>query len=232
MKINFDFISDLNLSPGETLDWDGKATSLYCLVGGNISSDTKTLNGFLNTLAKYYQGVFFIPGTLEYKDSENIDKRTNEIGKLCKKIKNLVFLQNNVVIIEGVAILGANGWSNESIIDEVTDVEKHELNKYEDISYLKSTIEKLQRHLDVKKIVVITNSVPNENLYFGEVPKNVENEAPLTISLLGDLEKKVTHWAFGTHQKIVDTTIQDINYLNNPYHKSSTYWAKIIEIEV
>lgn len=232
MKINFDFISDLNLSPGETLNWDGKATSLYCLIGGNISSDSKTLSAFLSTLSKCYQGIFFIAGTLEYKDVENIDKRTNEINRLCKKIKNVVFLQNNVVVIEGIAILGANGWSNEAIVDGITDYENHELQKFEDISYLKLTIEKLQKHLDVKKILVMTNSVPNEHLYFGEIPKSIADEAPLTLCLLADLEKKVSHWAFGTHKKIVDTVIHNINYLNNPYYSSSTYWAKRIEIEV
>ena len=32
--------------------------------------------------------------------------------------------------------------------------------------------------------------------------------------------------------KIVDTTIDNVNYTNNPYVKNNPYWAKRIEVEV
>jgi hypothetical protein len=54
----------------------------------------------------------------------------------------------------------------------------------------------------------------------------------LSMVLLADLESKVSHWAYGSYEKIVDTKIDSINYLCNPYYKRNPYWAKRIDIEV
>ena len=98
--------------------------------------------------------------------------------------------------------------------------------------YLKNGIEKLQRHLDVKKIMIVTNSVPSKKFYFGEEPDLDIDEISPNMVLAVDVESKITHWAFGTYKKIVDTTIDNINYINNPYLKLNPYWAKRIDIEV
>jgi len=45
-----------------------------------------------------------------------------------------------------------------------------------------------------------------------------------------DTEKKVSHWVFGTYNKPVDTTIDEINYLSNPYHRYGPYWAKRLTV--
>ena len=50
--------------------------------------------------------------------------------------------------------------------------------------------------------------------------------------LLADLESKISHWAYGSYGKIVDTKLDSINYLSNPYNKKNPYWAKRIDIEV
>jgi hypothetical protein len=49
---------------------------------------------------------------------------------------------------------------------------------------------------------------------------------------MADTEHKVSNWAFGTYKKNVDTVINDINYVTNPYYKLNPYWAKRISIEV
>ena len=41
--IGFDIISDLNLQPDDSFNWENKATSLYCIVAGNNSSDLRTV---------------------------------------------------------------------------------------------------------------------------------------------------------------------------------------------
>lgn len=232
MKIGFDLISDLFLKPEDSFNWENKATSLYCLVAGNISHDLRTLVITLSHLSKFYQGVFFIPGALEYQDIDNIQDRTDEIMRACSKIRNIAILYQHVVIIDGIAILGANGWyGNVKPADLVVELKVQE-KRHEDIAYLKNSIEKLQKHLDVKKIIVITNSIPGPNLYFGEMPEFVENQLPLNLTLFTDTEHKISHWAFGTHEKIVDTKINDINYVNNPRLNRQPYWAKRIEVEI
>ena len=71
MNLTFDLFGDLNLSPGDQFNWDSKATSLYCLVTGNISADKKTVVKTLNHLSDNYQEVFYIDGMLEHRQNYN-----------------------------------------------------------------------------------------------------------------------------------------------------------------
>lgn len=232
MNIGFDLVSDLNLSSENQFDWEGKATSLYCIVAGNISSNLKVVVNTLSILSRYYQGVFYIPGSLEYQDSENYEIRTKEIIASCRLVRNVAVLYQHVVIIDGVAILGCNGWYGNTV-DPNDEIEKQiKAYRYDDIFYLKNSIEKLQKHLDVTKIIIVTNSVPNNELYFGEGPNSVQQQIPLNLTLLADTQHKISHWLFGTYGKIVDTVINNVNYLNNPGIDRNPYWAKRINVEV
>jgi hypothetical protein len=232
MKIGFDVISDLYLSPEDSFNWENKATSLYCVIAGNVSSDVRTIVQTLAHLSRFYQGIFYIPGYLEYEDTLDVQSKTREIVNICNKIKNVAVLQNRIVIIDGVAILGCNGWYGNATSEDPDFETELITEKYNDLMYLKNGIEKLQRHLDVKKIIIVTNSVPSKKFYFGEEPESAEDEISPNMVLSVDKESKVTHWAFGTYKKIVDTTIDSINYVNNPYLKLNPYWAKRIEIDI
>lgn len=228
MKIGFDVIGDLNLSPNDSFNWENKATSLYCIVAGNISNDLRTIGITLAHLSNFYQGVFYALGSLEYKDIPDIDKRTEDLDSLCSSLRKVVLLQRQVVIIDGIAILGCNGWYGDADSTTLVNEAKIQIEQYDDIRYLKSSIEKLQRHLDVKKIIIVSNAVPAAALCFGEMPES--DQIPLNLALIADTEVKVSHWVYGTYKKIVDTTINSINYIANPYFKSNSYWAKRIEL--
>lgn len=229
MEIGFDVISDLRLDPEDSFNWEGKQTSLYCLVPGNISSDLRTVLQTLAHLGKLYQGVFYTPGTLEYLSTTDITVRTEHIINMCSKIKNVAMLHHNVVLIDGVAVIGANGWGIES--DKLIDIaEQIDNARIEDVAYLYKGIEKLQRHLDVKKILITTNAVPDKTLYFGQEPEFLETTIPLINALETDTEHKVSHWVFGTYDKTVETVKNNISYVNNGYYKKSPYWAKRITV--
>jgi len=229
MEIGFDLISDLNLGPDSNFNWENKATSLYCIVAGNVSTDIKIVGLVLNHLSKFYQGVFYIPGSLEYETTDNFKRRTNEILTLCRRIRNVAVLYHNVVIIDGIAVCGCTGWYGKE--NEYNFEEIYGANRFEDLIYLKNSIEKLQKHLDVKKILLVTNSVPDQKLYFGT---NNEPEVlpDLSITLLADSENKISHWAYGSNGKSTDTYIDKINYISNPYISNSPYWAKRINVEI
>ena len=232
MKIGFDIISDLNLTNGNNFDWENKATSLYCIIAGNISNDLSIVQNTLTKLSNYYQGVFFIPGFLEYENSSDVELRTVELTKICKRISNVALLYQHVVVIDGIAIIACTGWFDHLENHDTELANNIKILQIEDLHYLKNSLEKLQKHLDVVKIVVVTNSVPNAGLYFGEVPENVNTKIPLNIVLMADTMKKVSHWIFGSHKKIVETEYNGINYLNNPCHGKNPYWAKRIDLEV
>ena len=232
MIFGFDIISDLNLTEDDVFDWEGKPTSLYCVLAGNISSDLTVLYKTAKHLSKLYQGVFYIDGSLENNDVNDKDRVVDEIFKLFSKLKNVVYLHDNVVVIENVALVGVNGWYNSHATNEDESLNLR-IHRYSDLSYLQKTIEKLQLHIDVKNIIIISNSVPTLDLYFGEKPQDIVSDEMLLSRVLEfDTENKVTTWVFGTHKKIVDTRIAGINYFNNPCYNNNPYYPKRINIEI
>ena len=231
--IGFDIITDLNLSPEDSFNWEGKATSLYCLVSGNVSTDIRTVLQTLAHLSKFYHGVFFVPGTLEYLTSPNIEQRTDELSAIISQIPKVVMLHHNVVIIDGIAVMGANGWNDAVMLDSINTNEiEYNSARLQDMAYLHQSIKRLQKHLDVKKIIVMTNAIPDGDLYFGEAPDIANNQIPLNVVLTGDTEHKVKYWVFGNYEKTTDTYLNDINYINNPYIRKSPYWPKRLTISV
>lgn len=230
-EIGFDVISDLNLGPNDSFNWENKATSLYCIVAGNISSNYRTIRQTLTHLSKFYQAIFYVPGTLEYSEGDTIPERMIELIKMVSTIPNVCMLHQHVAVIDGIAILGANGWGNVGNNHTFENL-METLAREEDTSYLRSAISKLQRHLDVKKVIVVTNAVPHTDLYFKENPGFTENQTPLREVLAADTEQKITHWVFGTYDKPVDTYIDNINYINNSKTNQTPYWAKRITISI
>ena len=224
IDIGFDVISDLNLEPNDSFNWHDKPTSLYCILTGNISTDMKTVTQTLVHLSQQYQGVFYTPGTLEYETSRtNIHERTSQLVTLAQKVPNIVILHHNIVIVDGVAVVGSNCWETAHEPGTSISIDDLKYNQYrlDDMGFLHKTIEKLQRHLDVKKIVLVTNGVPNENCYFGEVPDYVATQTPLDTVLNADSESKVTHWVYGSYNKPVQATLilprkNDIQAVSNP----------------
>lgn len=230
MILGFDVISDLNLSVDDTFTWEDKPTSLYCIVAGNVSNDLAMLQTVLDTLSNCYQGVFFIDGALEHSTVIIREKRIKEIGEICTSLKNVIFLHDNVVVLNEIAIVATNGWyGNYKPRNKMAEIELL-CAGYEDVSYLCSTVHRLQVHSEVHHILVVSSSVPTKKLYYGEEP-TMHDTGPLTDALEYDTEKKISHWVFGTHGKIVDTVIDNINYLNNPCNGQNPYYAKRIEFK-
>lgn len=229
--IGFDIIGELFIKPNDSFNWENKATSLYCIITGNVSSDLRTLSQVLAHLSNYYQGIFYVPGPLEYETSDNILNRTNEITSICSCVPNVVLLHQSVIVVDGIAVMGLNGWCNAGTIDTVQEMVRTAA-RYEDIKYLGATLHKLQRHLDVKKVIIVSNAVPKEDLYFGEEPTIVYDQIPLTTVLEVDTEKKVKYWVFGSYTKSVDTVLNEIQYINNPYLGNKPYWPKRLTVTV
>lgn len=230
MTIGFDVISDLYLTPDDSFNWEGKATSLYCIVAGNISNDLRTIRQTLTHLGKFYQGVFYCLGSLEYDGVENLHSRTEELNRICATTKNVVLLHQHVVIIDSVAILGINGWYGNKQTDDLILGAQIEIFRHDDIGYLNNSLGRLQKHLDVNKILLVSNSVPGPELFFGQEPEFSRHQLPINVALPADTERKVSHWVYGTYDKTVDTVVDGINYVNNGYFKRKPYWAKRVEV--
>lgn len=229
MTIGFDVISDLNLTSADKFEWEDKVTSLFCIIPGNISNDITVIFNTLKHLSTLYQGVFFIDGGNEHHTIHDCDIRTDQLSKVCKLLKNVVYLHNHVVIVDGIALVGCNGWYGNYQPKDIIEMISVETQRCDDLAYTIKTVERLQIHVDVKKIIMITNSVPSQDLYFGD---DVELPEPIgpAHSILQDTEGKITTWVYGTHNRTTDTVIDGIRYVNNSCYGQQPYWAKRIEV--
>ena len=112
MSFAFDLISDLHVETWDSFDWTGQATSPYCVVAGDVARDRQLLLDALTHLGQCYPGgVFYVDGNEEHKDYlDDLGASYRDLAKDIGAIKNVVYMQDNVVIVNGVAILGTNAW--------------------------------------------------------------------------------------------------------------------------
>lgn len=229
MDLSFavDLISDLNLTVKDTFDWDGKATSLFCIVAGNVSSDHAIVDNVLTNLSQHYRGVLFIDGSLEnqYISSHDV---IESMRNICRPLPNVVYLHNHVVILNGIAFVGANGWYAQDIND--TNANKEKLSDYhnEDMTYLTRTIRNLQKHHDANRITLITSSLPSQQVSFRDPTLKVDDPMGLIMCLASDSDHKVDHWLFGSYKRSIDYTFNARRYVNNPKMHDPYYPKKVI----
>lgn len=229
MKFGFDLISDLNLTVHSEFDWTSKPTSLFCIIPGNISDDVSVVYRTLRHLSTMYQGVFYIDGTLENQSVYERDTRVAELQKICGALKNVVYLHNNVVIVDGVGLLGINGWAFSS--GSITEDFHAKCYRYDDLMYLEKTLEKIQLHPDIKKLIVVSNCIPSKELLFGDTNGVTDDMYP-TFALDKDTEHKIVAWVYGNTDRFVEKTIGYITYYNNGKFDKEPYYAKRIDVSI
>jgi hypothetical protein len=230
MNFGFDLISDLNLTSTSEFDWSSKPTSLFCIIPGNISSDINVIYKTLRHLSSLYKGIFYIDGSLENVDIHSRDQRIAELQTICGNFKNVVYLHNNVVIVDGVGLLGINGWMKSC--DSITDDFQIKCYRYDDLLYLEKTIEKIQLHPDIKKLIIVSNCIPSKELLFGENASNTHEEMYPTFALSKDTEHKTSYWVYGNYDKFVDKKTGYIQYVSNGKFDKEPYYAKRIDLTI
>lgn len=228
MKIGFDLISDLNLSD-ESFSWEGKVTSLFCVIAGNISNDINLVEKALNHLSDLYQRIFYIEGYLEHPNLDDYQETVTKLQNICDNLENVVYLHDNIAILNNIAIIGCNGWNKLNNRQSEETLLKLNAIAFQDVVYLARTVKKLQVYNDVEKILVITGSVPSDDLCFEDTISDMETPHP-ALCLLHDTENKVKMWVFGSYENTVNNTLNEIHYMNNGCFDKSPYWAKRIEL--
>jgi UDP-2,3-diacylglucosamine pyrophosphatase LpxH len=112
MKLAFDLISDLHVETWDApIDWSGQATSMMCVVAGDISRDHSVVADTLRHLGECYRAVFYIDGNDEHRHSLNdLGESYKSLAEELEDIPNVTYLQDNVCIVDGVAFLATNAW--------------------------------------------------------------------------------------------------------------------------
>jgi UDP-2,3-diacylglucosamine pyrophosphatase LpxH len=262
MTFAFDLISDLHVETWDSFDWTGQPTSPYCVVAGDVSRDHELVARTLDHLNQCYAGVFYIDGNDEHRyQLEDLGGSYRNLKNQLTNLDGVVYLQDNVVIINGVAILATNGWwsydfdplidhdetqawyqdytqSSQSACDAITSV------AYHDAAYMKNSVKKLQKHQEVRSIVMVSHTLPapwlcNHDLDLANTARfNCMGNSHLQMALDEDTENKIRVWAFGHYHRSVDREFSGIRYVSNPRGRGDTpwsqpaYYAKRIEVEI
>jgi UDP-2,3-diacylglucosamine pyrophosphatase LpxH len=252
MSFVFDLISDLHVDTWDENNWEGIATSPVCVVAGDVSKDRAQVVDTLRRLGKTYQAVFYIDGNDEHQAYlGNLGYSYADLVGKINKIPNLVYLQDNVVVIDGVAIIGTNGWwgfdfdlSVDGLASAEWYKEKFSLSNEaikaiskmatNDAMYLINSVKRLQTHLDVNKIVIVTHTVPNAAL----ISHDIDLEGKLKFNTMGnrymdqvldaDTENKIHTWCFGHYHGSVDQHKNNIRYVNNCRGRGDTPYKKYV----
>lgn len=262
MTFAFDLISDLHVETWDGFDWTDQPTSPYCVVAGDVSKDHNIVIETLRHLSRCYAGVFYIDGNDEHRDHlDDLAASYRNLRDAIKNIQGVVYLQDNVAIVNGVAILATNGWwsydfdatidydesqawfckytqSSQSSADAITGI------AYHDAAYMRNSVKKLQTHKEVKSIVMVSHTLPSARLCnhdpdLSDVPRfNTMGNPHLEMALDEDTENKIKVWAFGHYHRTVDRDFGNIRYVSNPRGRGNTPWSqpayypKRIEVEI
>ena len=262
MQFAFDLISDLHVETWDSFDWTGQPTAPYCVVAGDVSRDPEIVMETLEHLGKQYAGVFYIDGNDEHRYYlEDLGSSYRVLSEAIEGIKNVVFMQDNVVIVNGVAILATNGWwtydfsTNFSVeesqewFQDYVQISNASVNAitgvaYHDAAYIINSVHKLQRQRDVSSIVIVSHTVPAPWIIKHDIDLadnvrfNTMGNLHIQRALDEDTENKVKAWCFGHYHKSVDRDFSGVRYVSNPRGRGDTTWQqnpyfpKRIEIEV
>lgn len=251
MTFAFDLISDLHIETwGTALSWSGKATSPVCVVAGDLAKDRAVVVKALRHLGQCYQAVFYIDGNDEHADYlEQLSGSYADLANKINRIPNVVYLQDNVIVVDGVAILGTNGWwgfdfdlsidSEDSITwykekFNLTDSAVNSITQMAttDSMYMNSSIKRLQTHKDVKRIVMVTHTVPDPALIAhdigldGNLAMNTMGNRYMMQALAQDTEHKIDTWCFGHYHGSIDQVRSGIRFVNNCRGRADTPYAQ------
>lgn len=262
MTFAFDLISDLHIETWDNFDWTGQATSPYCVVAGDVCRDRSILVDVLTHLGQCYAGVFYVDGNDEHRYYlENLGESYQDLVNQLSQIDNVVYMQDNVAIINGVAILATNGWwtydfdPDMEVDRSVQFVESHfgisnsaaqSINgvAYHDAAYMINSVHKLQTHQEVNAIVMVTHTVPAPWIISHDLDLvdhwrfNGMGNSHITQAIDEDTEHKIQAWCFGHYHKPVDQDFGGIRYVSNPRGRGDTPWCqpafnpKRIEIKI
>lgn len=250
MQFVFDLISDLHVETWDLFNWYGQATSPVCVVAGDVGRDRPTLLKTLRHLGQCYQAVFYIDGNDEHVDFlETLDASYADLADQIQKIPNVVYLQNNVIVVDGVAIVGTMGWwsfdFDLSIDSEQTRSwyrDKFNLSQQAtdtirqtalgESLYMISSVKRLQTHQDVKKIVIVSHTVPDPALVAhdidltGSYRMNTMGNRYMLQALTADTEKKIHTWCFGHYHGSVDQIRSGVRFVNNCRGRGNTRYSQ------
>ncbi len=250
MTFAFDLISDLHVDTWDEFDWVGQPTAPYCVVAGDVGRDWEQVAETLEHLGKQYAGVFYIDGNDEHRYYlENLGNSHQGLEQAVTGIKNVVYMHDNVVIINGVAIIATNGWWSYDFDDAIDPAQSQAWFEeyvqistsaaaaipgvaYHDAAYIINSVNKLQKQRDVQSIVLVSHTVPapwiiEHDIDLADTVRfNTMGNQHIQAALKEDTENKIQAWCFGHYHRPVDRDHGGVRYVSNPRGRGNTPWSQ------
>ena len=248
--MKFDLISDLHVcSDSQPFDWTDRATSPLCVVAGDVCCDPQHLRRALEHLGQQYHSVIYIDGNDEHRsDLTDLEQSYQRLAECVRDIPNVIWLHDNLVIIDDVAVIGTNAWYSFDAdprfsVAQGYDVVQNHLSvpaaacdnimahALMDARYLSASVSRLQTYVEVRSIMIVTHTVPHRDLVsdVGLVESariNTTINSYVSSALASDTERKINTWCFGHYHCAVDTEKNGVRYVSNPRGRFGTPWYR------
>jgi hypothetical protein len=207
----------------------------YLSINELLINQIKESSTFVNDTSAFKQKA---RTTLQSIGLEDVTKTKQDIVKQIEKIPNVVYLPDNVVVVDGVAILGTNGWWGfdfdltvnptqsalwwqEKMAVSSAAVKSVARTSTKDATYMVTSVRRLQAHADIKKIIMVTHTVPLPELIQhdidldGSLRFNCMGNAYMQQALLADFQEKIHTWCFGHYHGSIDQIHHGVRFVNN-----------------
>lgn len=232
--------------------------SKILIVAGDTSDSLELSIKKMNEIGKYYDKVLFIDGNHEHVDKiptmytqYEIEELTNKINKSHGNSNNkLHFLSISPYQIGKTVIIGVNGWWDYNNSDEKTikDKSMNYFNNWdivsksdskiycynclsfakEDNKRLSYFVKKYEKDETVKKIIIVTHTVPLE-IFADKFDMATEGNTEI-VNLLKK-SSKISHWLFGHTHKEYDYKYNDIHFISNPRGRPDNENREIYDVK-
>lgn len=217
--------------------------SKILIVAGDTSDSLELSIKKLDEIGKYYDKILFLDGNHEHIDKTPTMYEEYDIEKLATKVnkkhsnKNnkLHFLSSSPFQIGDTIIIGKNGWWNYNNWDDKTikketenyfkdwqNIKEEDSRKYcyncmlqakRDYNDLKKWVKQYQNDETVKKMVIVTHTVPLE-IFANNFDMATYGNSEI-VNLL-KFSSKISHWVFGHSHKTYDYKYNDVHFISNP----------------
>jgi len=250
MTMTFDLVSDLHLSLGESVPGVNDPTSPICVVAGDVARDRDTVIRSLTDLADRYEYVIYVDGNDEHRlHYRDLADSYRDLQDRIAGIPRVVYLQDQMAVINDTAFVGANAWWTFDLSDRFTVAETYHgvcehldvndevcdailAQALSDVQYLRASVRRLQTYRDVRNIVMVTHTLPFADFFRDDQDINMSWRINTTANpyldqvLAEDTEHKIRAWCFGHYHPVVDQVRDNVRYVSNPRGRLGTPWCQ------
>jgi Icc-related predicted phosphoesterase len=254
-NMNLDIVSDLHVDQwSDKIEWQGLPTSLVAIIAGDISTDIRTTYETVVDIGRHYRHTIFVDGNHEHANSIGIKDNNRQLHDLFAKHSNITFLNKNSLVLDDVAFIGSNGWwtydfstlGRSACFNQLIDqgwpkevlFEQFEQAE-QDAAGLKSLVELFDKDASVKKIVIVTHTIPSPEFKY-ITPDQLDSaygrngSSFMSGVFTKNKKEKLCAWVFGHVHRSYDVMKNGVHYVSNPRgtptNGARVYYPKILNI--